>query len=215
MRSLPSLVATVVLGAGAAGFAPPAAAGHIVIGIGIGLPGIAYAAPVPLLAAAAPNYYYGTAYYGPGFYGLGYVAVPWYGYRYYAPEPGPTPVITATITYKDGRPDESVRIPQRGVLPRLRYQRQLALANHLATDFSNAKRDLGDGGKSHYARSYASHLAQSRTGCASITLFVQAHLIPDPVQIRNTLAAGESVNLDAEEFFTAPERIGEFPCEEL
>ena len=138
-----------------------------------------------------------------------------YGYRYYAPEPGPTPVITATITYKDGRPDESVRIPQRGVSPRLRYQRQLALANHLATDFSNAKRDLGDGGKSHYARSYASHLAQSRTGCASITLFVQAHLIPDPVQIRNTLAAGESVNLDAEEFFTAPERIGEFPCEEL
>ena len=83
MRSLPSLVATVVLGAGAAGFAPPAAAGHIVIGIGIGLPGIAYAAPVPLLAAAAPNYYYGTAYYGPGFYGLGYVAAPWYGYRYY------------------------------------------------------------------------------------------------------------------------------------
>ncbi len=46
-----------------------------------------------------------------------------YGYRYYAPEPGPTPVVTATLHYADGR-EEVVRLPTRGVWPRLRYQRQ-------------------------------------------------------------------------------------------
>ena len=33
--------------------------------------------------------------------------------------------------YADGRPERTVRLPERGVRPRLRYQRQLALANHL------------------------------------------------------------------------------------
>lgn len=138
-----------------------------------------------------------------------------YGYRYYAPEPGPTPVVTATIRYKDGRPDESVRIPERGVSPRLRYQRQLALANHLATDFNNAKKFTGDGLRSHYARSYAQHLARSRTGCSSVTLYVQVHFFPVMEQVGRLLAerSGSPLDLDAEEFFTAPERIGEFPCD--
>src|SRR5262245_35074392 len=35
-----------------------------------------------------------------------------YAYRYYA-EPPPTPVITATIRFGDGRPDETARLPGR------------------------------------------------------------------------------------------------------
>ena len=138
-----------------------------------------------------------------------------YGYRYYAPEPGPTPVVTATIRFTDQRPEVTVRIPERGVSPRLRYQRQLALANHLATDFSNAKRETGVGLNSHYARSYARHIAKLHPGSASITLYVQAHLIPDPGQVHDALLRGEPVNIDAEEYYTAPERIGEFPCDGL
>ncbi len=136
-----------------------------------------------------------------------------YGYRYYAPEPGPTPVVTATVRYADGRPEESVRIPDRGVSPRLRYQRQLALANHLTADFMNARRETGDGTRSHYARSYAQHIVRSHSGCASVTLYVQSHLIPDPREVRDALARGEAVDLDAPEHYTAPERIGEFPCD--
>ena len=64
-----------------------------------------------------------------------------YAYRYYAPEPGPTPVVTASIHYADGRPEETVRLPARGTLPRLRYQRQLALANHLMSDFDGGPAD--------------------------------------------------------------------------
>jgi hypothetical protein len=136
-----------------------------------------------------------------------------YAYRYYAPEPGPTPVVTATLHCADGRPDESIRLPRRSIWPRLRYQRQLALANHLTTDFGQARQGTGDGSKSAWARSYARHLAQGRPGCATVTLYTQAHLIPDPNQVLDVLRSKRSFDLDAEEFYTAPERIGEFPCD--
>lgn len=138
-----------------------------------------------------------------------------YAYRYYAPEPGPTPVVTARVRYPDGRAEEVVRLPERGLFPRLRYQRQLALANHLTDDWREARRATGDGANSVFARSYARHLARSRPGAASVTLYTQSHLIPDPAEIREAIEHGNRVDLDAEEFFTAPERIGEFPCDGL
>ena len=136
-----------------------------------------------------------------------------YAYRYYAPEPGPTPVVTARVRYDDGRPEEAVRLPQRGIRPRLRYQRQLALANHLTDDWRAAKQETGDGSKSAYARSYARHIAKGRPGSVAITLYSQSHLIPDPARVREALEEGKAVDMDAEEFFTVPERIGEFPCD--
>lgn len=136
-----------------------------------------------------------------------------YAYRYYAPEPGPTPIVTAKIRYADGRPEETIRLPQRGLLPRLRYQRQLALANHLVADFEEARRVTGDGARSHYARSYARHLAKTRAGCSTVSLYTQSHLIPSPGEVSAARAAGRAVDIDAEEYYTAPERIGEFPCD--
>jgi hypothetical protein len=133
-------------------------------------------------------------------------------YRYYAPEPGPTPVVTAAIRFDDGRPEESVRLPAKGVSPRLRYQRQLALAYHLTSDFEAAKREAGEGSRSAWARSYARHLARSRPGCATVTLYTQAHLIPDPAAVAQAVRERRKVDLDADEFYTAPERIGEYPC---
>jgi hypothetical protein len=138
-----------------------------------------------------------------------------YAYRYYAPEPGPTPIATATIRYADGRADEVVRLPDRGARPRLRYQRQLALANHLIADFEAAREVTGDGSRSPWARSYARHLARARPGSTSVILYAQSHLIPDPERVREALSAPgrPRVDLDAEEFYTTPERIGEFPCD--
>ncbi len=133
-----------------------------------------------------------------------------YGYRYYAPEPGPTPVVTATIRYADGRPEATLRLPSRGVWPRLRYQRQLALANSLFMQTEEARQASVEGSLIPYARSYARHLARSHPGSTSITLFSQLHLIPHPEAVRN---AGKTVDLDAEEFYSAPQRIGEFPCD--
>ena len=140
-----------------------------------------------------------------------------YAYRYYAPEPGPTPVATAVLRFADGR-EETIRLPERGVQPRLRYQRQLALANHLAEDVAAARRAGGGrGGEGGiWARSYARHLSRTRgKGCVTVTLFLQSHLIPDPQHVFEERERGGVVDLDAEEFYTTPERVGEFPCDRL
>ncbi len=138
-----------------------------------------------------------------------------YAYRYYAPEPPPTPVVTATIRFADARPEAIVRLPMRGLRPRLRYQRQLALAFHLFSDFDEARREAGDGSRSRWARAYARHLAGAWPGCATVTLYAQMHLIPDPVRVLQAASTpgAPRVDLDAEEFYTTPERIGEYPCD--
>ncbi len=140
-----------------------------------------------------------------------------YAYRYYAPEPPPTPVVTATVRFADGRPEVIVRLPQRGLRPRLRYQRQLALAFHLFSDFDEARRVAGDGSRSRWARSYARHLVKAWPGCATVTLSAQMHLIPDPRRVLEAASTpgAPRVDLDAEEFYTTPERIGEFSCDAL
>ena len=85
-----------------------------------------------------------------------------YSYRYYA-EPPPTPVVTATLEFGDGRPEETVRLPGREVAgPRMRHQRQLALANALFMDVQEAKERTGDSSKSRLARAYARHLCLTR-----------------------------------------------------
>ena len=138
-----------------------------------------------------------------------------YSYRYYAPEPGPTAIVTATIVYADGRPEEIVRLPMRGVLPRLRYQRQLALANHLATDYEEARRETGDGANSVWAKSYARHLAKTRPGSTKVILHTLSHLIPDPARVADSRNLATPIDIDDEEFYTTPERIGEFACNAL
>jgi hypothetical protein len=138
-----------------------------------------------------------------------------YSYRYYSPEPPPTPVITAVLTYGDGRPERSVRIPERGTWPRLRYQRQLALASGLLMDVEDARANGGDASKSRWAHAFKTHLCRSNPGCSSVTLWWQLHLVPNPERVRQLLEAPGAgpVDLDAEEFYTAPERIGVFPCD--
>ncbi len=96
-----------------------------------------------------------------------------YAYRYYA-EPPPTPVITATLRFGGGRPDEVVRLPLRGLAgPRMRHQRQLALANALFGDFEQASHLRGDASRSRLAAAYARHLCKVHPGCTSVTLHAQ------------------------------------------
>jgi hypothetical protein len=138
-----------------------------------------------------------------------------YSYHYYA-EPPPTPVVTATLSFGEGRPEETLRLPGREVTgPRLRHQRQLALANALFNDVREVKERTGDSSRSQLARAYARHLCRTRPDCRSVTLHVRQHLIPDPERVREALAAPGAPRFDlfAEELFTTPEWIGDFPCD--
>jgi hypothetical protein len=138
-----------------------------------------------------------------------------YSYRYYT-EPPPTPVITATLSFGDGRPEETLRLPGRDVAgPRLRHQRQLALANALFNDVREVKEHTGESSRSLLARAYARHLCRTRPDCRSVTLHLRQHLIPDPDRVREAMAAPGAPRFDlfAEELFTTPEWIGDFPCD--
>jgi hypothetical protein len=138
-----------------------------------------------------------------------------YSYRYYA-EPPPTPVVTATLSFGEGRPEETLRLPGREVTgPRLRHQRQLALANALFNDVREVKERTGESSRSRLARAYARHLCRTRPDCRSVTLHLRQHLIPDPDRVREAMAAPGAPRFDlfAEELFTTPEWIGDFPCD--
>jgi hypothetical protein len=138
-----------------------------------------------------------------------------YAYRYYA-EPPPTPVITAKLHFGDGRPEQTIRLPGRSVPgPRMRHQRQLALANALFADVHEAKRIAADGGQSLLAAAFARHLCEANPGCASVTLYAQQHLIPDPIVVRDALATpgASSFDLFDDRFFTTPQWIGDFACD--
>jgi hypothetical protein len=136
-----------------------------------------------------------------------------HSYRFYQ-DPGPTPVVTATIRYEDGRLEETVRLPGRDVAgPRMRHQRQLALANALNEEVQGIRRQGGDVGQSRLAWSYASHIRRTHPGCRSVTLYLQQHLFPDAEQMRRELESSRAARVDLfdERFFTTPEWIGDFP----
>jgi hypothetical protein len=138
-----------------------------------------------------------------------------YSYRFYA-EPPPTPVVTATLKFGDGQPKQTVRLPGRQVAgPRMRHQRQLALANALFNDVQEVKRLTGDPSHSRLARAYARHLCLSRPDCREVTLHLQQHLIPDPDRVRNAARSPGAARYDlfAEILFTTPEWIGDYPCD--
>jgi hypothetical protein len=138
-----------------------------------------------------------------------------YSYRYYA-DPPPTPVVTATLEFGNGRPDETMRLPGRDVAgPRMRHQRQLALANSLFMDVRAAKERTGDSSKSRLARAYARHLCLTRRDCRSVTLHLQHHLIPELEKVREAIRSPGAARFDlfAESLFTTPEWIGDYPCD--
>jgi hypothetical protein len=138
-----------------------------------------------------------------------------YAYRYYA-EPPPTPVITAKLHFGDGRPEQTIRLPGRSVAgPRMRHQRQLALANALFADVREAQRISLDSDRSLLAAAFARHLCAANPGCASVTLYAQEHLIPDPTVVREAMAlpGAGSFDLFDDRFFTTPQWIGDFACD--
>ncbi len=138
-----------------------------------------------------------------------------YSYRYYSPAPPPTPVIKAIVHYADGRSDETVRIPDRNLKPRLRYQRQLAITNALASELGSARhQEDGEPVTWAWAPAFARHIGRSHPGAVSVTLTLEQHLIPDPDLIAEEIArTGRSIDLDDPRFYTVPQRIGDFPCE--
>ncbi len=138
-------------------------------------------------------------------------------HRYYAPAPPPTPILTLEITLDDGS-TQLKRIPDRGARPRLRYQRQLALAYHLYAEFQRASRDPRGPRASAWGASYARHVLLENPRGRRVVLRAQEHLIPFLMGERpheGDESAHGLLDPDDPRYFTVPEVVGEYSREEL
>ena len=111
-----------------------------------------------------------------------------YAYRYYAPEPPPTPVVTATIHFADGRPGrDGPASPQGRRCPGScgsgNWRWPITSTPTPRPPARGRRRRARAAGR----RSYARHLAQTHPGCSSIVLTVAA--APDPRRRAGSRAA--------------------------
>jgi hypothetical protein len=138
-------------------------------------------------------------------------------YRYYArldttvdpaqPRPWGTPILWAEMEF--AKPEgptqrETLRLPDSVPFwPRLRHQRRIDLAYHVAAD-------------PRWAASYARHLCKSR-GCDRVTIYAQPHYIPDIARLRTTVGPVNAALLDPDDGSTYGPRVklGEFQCSDF
>ena len=116
-------------------------------------------------------------------------------YRYYSTAFPPTPVVTATLTFADGRPEKVVRLPERGPRPRLdvpaparpgpRPDGRFRARRSRSTDEYPRGDALDRAGWA--AAPFATHLCRSNPGCSSVTLRLQMHLVPRIERVRQLL----------------------------
>jgi len=147
-----------------------------------------------------------------------------HSYTFYRGGAPPTPILEARLTFEDGRVEE-LRVPDRSVRPRLRFQRRLALAYHLFNDVRAAPRDpRTNRTESRWAASYARHLCRTRPDCRSVTLTIREHRNPTPEELIRAAEEGRSIDPDDPRYFPVPPplrsrypdgAIGTYRCEEF
>jgi hypothetical protein len=102
------------------------------------------------------------------------------GYRFFAPEPGPSHLVRYELTYDDGRTTRG-EFPNRQVnKPRLLYHRYFMMSEFLNTlsnpDAPAERRDL-------YVKGYAQHLLHD-SGAKSVKLSLVRHWVPRMDEVR-------------------------------
>ncbi len=102
------------------------------------------------------------------------------GYRFFAPEPGPSHLVRYEITLDDGTLQEGTFPNREQHWPRLLYHRYFMLSEFLNT--------LESSGPSHeraeaYAKGYAAHLAD-KYDARTVKLFLRRHYVPRTEEVR-------------------------------
>lgn len=100
-----------------------------------------------------------------------------HGYRFFAPEPGPSHLVRYELELADGSEREGVFPNLEEHWPRLLYHRHFML-----TEFVNSLGEFRPDVERAYIRSYARHLLYA-TGATRVRLFLRRHQIPNPQQI--------------------------------
>jgi hypothetical protein len=95
------------------------------------------------------------------------------GYRFFAPEPGPSHLVRYELTMPDGSKQEGFFPNRDEHKPRLLYHRYFMMSEFVNT-LSNP--DMKDRAQA-YARGYAEHLAYANDA-KSVKLFLKRHYVP-------------------------------------
>lgn len=95
------------------------------------------------------------------------------GYRFFAPEPGPSHLIRYEITLDDGAVKQGEFPSRDDQWPRLLYHRYFMLTEFVNTLSGGPQ----DGRADAYARAYAQHLAEVN-GAKSVKLYLRRHYVP-------------------------------------
>ena len=138
-------------------------------------------------------------------------------HRYFSPQPGPTPTLLFRLRYKDGRPDELVRIPDPKVKPRIRFQRQLAIAFNFYFEHQQVSRQLFGANtptEMQYPIFFARRLCKTHPGCESVEAILRIHNFPPPEIAYKAAATTGTLDLDQPEFYRSY-LLGVYNCDEL
>lgn len=102
------------------------------------------------------------------------------GYRFFAPEPGPSHLLRYQVELPDGKIIEDTFPDRNKQYPRLLYHRYFMMSEFLNSMFENeGAKEMRDA----YARSYARHLARTYNA-KQVTLFLKQHNLPSPMQVQ-------------------------------
>jgi hypothetical protein len=95
------------------------------------------------------------------------------GYRFFAPEPGPSHLVRYEVTLKDGTLKQGVFPDRSQHQPRLLYHRYFMLSEFANTLEGGPTRERAEA----YARGYARHLAHEYDA-KTVKLFLRRHFVP-------------------------------------
>jgi hypothetical protein len=102
------------------------------------------------------------------------------GYRFFAPEPGPSHLVRYELTLDDGTLKQGV-FPDRSLhKPRLLYHRYVMLSEFVNT---LAGADLDNPRAEVYAKGYARHLAE-QYDAKTVKLSLRRHYVPRPGEVQ-------------------------------
>ncbi len=102
------------------------------------------------------------------------------GYRFFAPEPGPSHLVRYEMTLNDGSQATGVFPDRAHHVPRLLYHRYFMLSEFVNTlESAGGPRQIAEA----YAKSYAEHLAHENNA-KTVTLYLRRHFVPRMSEVR-------------------------------
>ncbi len=124
------------------------------------------------------------------------------GYRFFAPEPGPSHLVRYEVTLPDGSQQQGVFPDRQRHKPRLLYHRYFMLSEFINTlETPGAPPERAEA----YAKSYAQHLAHLHQA-TQVNLYLRRHFVPRMSEVRQGIRLTDKALYEEHSLGTFTER---------